>query len=329
MSYTQQPTYASHPVSVVPPGAMYPMGGMPGGQHNLQYRMLTGLPSATAGHGGPIPVGVGRAGAIPMTVSGQPQGPGMSVRYGPPQMAIGRGMPNTMVQNSLGRGMPMAGMRMAYGPGMTSLPAGTRVVSAHPGGMAAHPGPQYALVNGHPVSFTQMPQSQQQHANPNGPGGPGQPPAHMLPQQPPGGPPQQPPPLGGPGTHPGGQGQKLYAQQPPFMGAITSGPMGTLPPPNGGSPVRNPSPSAATPANAQTPGGPGAGRGMINPPTPANASTPFTCEFSSAHSNFSFTNTLLANISYECCNPWRTAGDSFWTTEPHRLYTAYATNDSG
>jgi hypothetical protein len=331
-----EPTYATHPVSVAPPGPMYSMGGMPGGQQNLQYRILTGLPSATAGHGGPlgsgpaISVGVGRGGAMPMTIGGQQQGPGMTMRYAPPQMGIGRAIPNGMVPNSLGRGIAMPSMRVAYTTGMNGLPAGTRVVPA-PGGMAGHAGPQYINQHGHPVSFAQIPQPQQQHANPNGPGGPRPPPAHMLPQQPqPGGPPQQLPPLGGPGTtHTGGQGQKLYPQQQTFMGAMPSGPMGALPPPNGGGPVRNPSPSAATPANAQTPGGPGAGRGMINPPTPANASTPFACEFSLKYSYFSFTYILVPHISCECCDSWPTAGDSFRTTESHRLYPTYAADDSG
>jgi hypothetical protein len=329
--YAQQPTYATHPVPVAPPGTMYSLGGMPGGQQALRYQML---PSATAGHGGPhgpaISVGVGRGGAMPMTISGQQQGPGMTIRYGPPQIGIGRAIPNGMVPNSLGRGIAIPGMRGAYPTGMNGLPVGTRVVPAPPGAMAGHPGSQYTLVN-HPVSFAQMPQSQQQHANPNGPGGPGPPAAHMFPQQPqPGGPPQQPPPLGGPGmTHTGGQGQKLYPQQQTFMGAMPSGPMGALPPPNGGSPVRNPSPSAPTPANAQTPGGPGAGRGMINPPTPANTSTPFACEFSLKHAYFGFTDTLVPNISCECCDSWPTAGDSFRTTESHRLYPTHAANDSG
>ena len=281
MAYAQS-TYANHPVSVAPPGPAYPMGGMPARQLHLLYPVLTPAQLATAGPltAGPgAPVAAGRAVQMPMTVNGQPQGPGgpIPLRYAHP-MGMARPLPNGMVPASIGRGMGMpsapggvpSGMRMTYSAGM-SLP-GTRPMNT-PGTMVAHP-PNYSMVhpNGHTITFA--PISQQQHVNPNGSG---QPPAHMvISQQQPGGPPPQPHPLAGQAmAHPGPTGHKLYQQPATFIGPA---PVGVLPPPNGGSPVRNQSPNAMTPARAPTPGGPGVSRGIANPPTPVNTATPFACE---------------------------------------------------
>jgi hypothetical protein len=129
-------------------------------------------------------------------------------------------------------------------------------------------------------------------------------------------------------AHPGGPGQKLYQQQPqqPFMSSMTPGPMGALPPPNGAIPVRNPSPNAATPANAPTPGGPGAGRGMTKPPTPANAQTPFACEYSTEESYFGLltSRSSAANAPTPGARPGTASGQPNQAMYTPRMSTAEA-----
>lgn len=297
MAYAPQP-YGNHPAAAAAaPGTIYSSMAAGAGMHpghQIHYRVLTSdqqhqpANPAVVGHGmslGPPGVAMGRGTPMLMTPNGpaHPQGhpgqPGQHmVRYATAPMGMGRGIPNGLVAGApmgMGRGMPqgMPGVSMGYQPQPSHAqmrlpgPGGPRLVPAHGG----------YLVNQHGVPVSYMTPAQQMQHQQGNPGAPGQPPHMMTPQQ------QQQLQQQQQQAGPGGPGQKLFQQQqqqqqPPFSqmppGTMHAVPIGALPPPSGGSPVRNPSPGAATPAaNAPTPGGPGRGAGMTKPPTPANASS--------------------------------------------------------